>query len=154
MGFLFGSSRRSRWSLLPRIPFLRFLGPGLSGGGILVAAILFLTGQIDLSSLDALRNGKAAQVDPVATERLAPVQLAGDKKSQETIRIATFNIQVFGQKKSSDKNVMPILAYIISQFDVVAIQEVRSGDEPIRALVDLMRDSGAPYAATVSQPIG
>ena len=48
-----------------------------------------------------------------------------------------------------------MLARVVSQFDVVAIQEVRGGDStPIQLLIDLLRASGGRYAATVSEPIG
>jgi endonuclease/exonuclease/phosphatase family metal-dependent hydrolase len=45
-----------------------------------------------------------------------------------TIRIASFNIQVFGEKKFSDNGVVDILARVIRKFDVVAVQEIRAMD--------------------------
>ena len=45
------------------------------------------------------------------------------------IRIATFNIQVFGDKKASNPNVMMTLASIIQHFQIVAIQEIRTKDD-------------------------
>ncbi|HBL44427.1 MAG TPA: hypothetical protein DDZ90_13640, partial [Planctomycetaceae bacterium] len=50
-------------------------------------------------------------------------------RSDETIRIATFNIQVFGLSKMQKPKVPQILARIIQQFDVVAIQEIRASDQ-------------------------
>ncbi|MCA9016366.1 MAG: endonuclease/exonuclease/phosphatase family protein, partial [Planctomycetaceae bacterium] len=52
-------------------------------------------------------------------------------RSENTIRIATFNIQVFGQSKMQKPQVPQILARIIQQFDVVAIQEIRSQDQSV-----------------------
>jgi endonuclease/exonuclease/phosphatase family metal-dependent hydrolase len=46
-----------------------------------------------------------------------------------TIRIASFNIQVFGDKKASNPEVMWTLAAIIQNFSVVAIQEIRTQDD-------------------------
>jgi endonuclease/exonuclease/phosphatase family metal-dependent hydrolase len=91
-----------------------------------------------------------------AGPKIQPVNLQSlGQKSNETIRIATFNIQVFGKTKASDPNVMAVLARVVSQFDVVAIQEVRGGDsEPIQALIELIRVSGGQFAASVSEPIG
>ena len=43
----------------------------------------------------------------------------------ETIRIASFNIQVFGQSKSSKTEVMDYLSQIACDFDVMAVQEFR-----------------------------
>ncbi len=45
------------------------------------------------------------------------------------IRIASFNIQVFGDKKASKPYVMSTLASIIQNFQVVAIQEIRTQDD-------------------------
>ena len=43
-----------------------------------------------------------------------------------TIRIASFNIQVFGESKADKPDVMAVLAETIRRFDIVAIQEVRA----------------------------
>lgn len=45
---------------------------------------------------------------------------------EETISIATFNIQIFGQSKSSKSDIMTILAEMVSIYDVIAIQEIRN----------------------------
>jgi endonuclease/exonuclease/phosphatase family metal-dependent hydrolase len=46
-----------------------------------------------------------------------------------TVRIASFNIQVFGTEKAKNQEVMWTLAAIIQQFQVVAIQEIRTQDD-------------------------
>ena len=46
-----------------------------------------------------------------------------------TIRIASFNIQTFGKSKASKPYVMRTLAEIIKNFDIVAIQEIRTQDD-------------------------
>ena len=142
-------------SALTGMPIGRFLGPALTGSGIMAALVMVLTGKIDLSQLDLLRQeNEASGAATQATIQPVNLQSLG-QKSPETVRVVTFNIQVFGKKKASDSEVMPILAQIVSQFDVVAIQEVRGGDaEPIQSLVDLLRASGAYYSATISEPIG
>jgi endonuclease/exonuclease/phosphatase family metal-dependent hydrolase len=45
------------------------------------------------------------------------------------IRIASFNIQVFGDAKASKPYVMATLAAIIQNFQIVAIQEIRTQDD-------------------------
>jgi endonuclease/exonuclease/phosphatase family metal-dependent hydrolase len=47
-----------------------------------------------------------------------------------TVRIATFNIQVFGRSKRSKPDVMRVLVDIADEFDILAVQEIRdaSGD--------------------------
>jgi exonuclease III len=46
-----------------------------------------------------------------------------------SIRIASFNIQVFGDKKATSAEVMWTLAAIVQQFQVIAIQEIRTQDD-------------------------
>ncbi len=50
-----------------------------------------------------------------------------------TFRLATFNIQVFGDAKAEKSYVMYELAKIINQFDIVAIQEIRTQDDAFMA---------------------
>lgn len=157
MGILFGKKRRrsSSRSSSGGLSLTRFLGPGITGVGIIATLIAVFTGRIDLSSLDILRgttgvasDSTSANVQPVDLKQLG-------QKSAETIRIATFNIKVFGDSKAGDPKIMGALAQIAAQFDILAIQEVRSQDmTPIKVLIDLLRASGANYAATVSQPLG
>ena len=45
--------------------------------------------------------------------------------SSDIIKIASFNIQIFGKTKASKQEVMDILAQFILEFDIVAIQEIR-----------------------------
>jgi deoxyribonuclease-1-like protein len=60
-----------------------------------------------------------------------------------TIRIASFNIQVFGNAKASNPPVIRTLAEIVRQFDLVAIQEVRSKNEYlIPNFVNLINQAG------------
>ena len=54
------------------------------------------------------------------------------------LRIASFNIQAFGEKKSQQPDVMQKLADVVQKFDIVAIQEIRwmQGEYMIRQFVD------------------
>ena len=47
----------------------------------------------------------------------------------EKIKVAAFNIQVFGRTKREKTEVMSILAQIIREFDVVLVQEIRDSSE-------------------------
>ncbi len=62
-----------------------------------------------------------------------PAAATGDvpARTAETIKIATFNIQILGTTKINKPHVVDILARIARQFDVLAIQEVRSRDQDI-----------------------
>jgi hypothetical protein len=59
----------------------------------------------------------------------APVAAPTPMQGGPAIRIASFNIQVFGDKKASQPEIMWTLAAIIQNFHVVAIQEIRTQDD-------------------------
>lgn len=64
--------------------------------------------------------------------------------SSHEITTASFNLQVFGQTKASKPEVMEILANIIRQYDIVAIQEIRDAAETaILVLRDKVNENGA-----------
>ena len=46
----------------------------------------------------------------------------------DTIKLATFNIQVFGNSKSNKPEILDYLSQIACEFDLMAIQEIRSVD--------------------------
>ncbi|GAA5504829.1 endonuclease/exonuclease/phosphatase family protein [Novipirellula caenicola] len=147
-------------SVLSYIPFVRWIGPSVSFAGIAAALGMVVTGRIDLSVLDAVSD-TAATSEAVNGTPVQPVAVSAlGQRSYETVRLATFNIQMFGEKKSTTRvvdgvDVMGTLAQIVSQFDLVAIQEVRGGNAaPVERLVALINASGARYASTVSPPIG
>ncbi len=67
-------------------------------------------------------------------------------RSGDSIRIASFNIQVFGQSKLKKHLPMDILAKVIRRFDVVAIQEVRAKTDTILPdFIALINAEGARY---------
>ena len=73
----------------------------------------------------------------------------------ETIKIASFNIQVFGQSKLDKPRVVDILARIVRQFDVVAIQEVRSRDQDVLPrFVDAINATGRQYDFVIGPRLG
>jgi deoxyribonuclease-1-like protein len=72
-----------------------------------------------------------------------------------TIRIASFNIQVFGNSKASKPYVMHTLADIVRQFDIVAVQEIRSKNEYlIPNFVQLVNQSGRRFGHVIGQRLG
>jgi endonuclease/exonuclease/phosphatase family metal-dependent hydrolase len=65
----------------------------------------------------------------------------------DTIRVFSFNIQIFGKAKMAKPDVVNILADIVSLADVIAIQEVRTADiEPVERF---MRSLPARYAYVI-----
>ncbi|QDT99353.1 exonuclease/endonuclease/phosphatase family protein [Gimesia aquarii] len=76
-------------------------------------------------------------------------------QSENTIRIATFNIQVFGQSKMKKPNVPQILARIIQQFDVVAVQEIRSQDQSFMdEFLSIVNSGNHRYAYLIGPRLG
>ena len=71
------------------------------------------------------------------------------------IKVASFKIQIFGQSKISNPEVMSMLAKIVRNFDVVAIQEVRSTEENvISALLSYVNSAGNKYDYVISKRLG
>lgn len=83
-------------------------------------------------------------------------QLAGwTQPSQSTIRIAAFNIQIFGQKKIANETVTKRLVEICQQFDVIAIQEIRSRDQSVLPrFIRQLNASGRDYGFVISPRVG
>jgi hypothetical protein len=62
--------------------------------------------------------------------------------SPETITIMSFNIQIFGVSKMSKPEVAGILVDIVSQADIIAVQEVRSAMiDPVEQFMALLPDT-------------
>jgi deoxyribonuclease-1-like protein len=67
-------------------------------------------------------------------------------KPWDAVLIASFNIQVFGDSKMSKPHVVDMLARVVRQFDVVAIQEVRSKNEQlVPTFVQQVNAAGGRY---------
>ena len=150
------SRRRRKKSSSRGIPLLRWFGPGATSVGLLYGLYLLVSGSWSFSSLD-LFSAESASESTFVNETVS----LGDRSDlpPNRIRIATFNIERFAEKKSGKSEVLAKIAQIISMFDLVAIQEVQGPDGiAIRRLLGLMNQStgptGARYAATMSEPIG
>jgi endonuclease/exonuclease/phosphatase family metal-dependent hydrolase len=75
--------------------------------------------------------------------------------NHSTIRIASFNIQVFGRTKISKPTVMESLTRIVRQFDVVAIQEIRSRDDDILPrFVDMLNGGERHFDFVIGPRLG
>ena len=83
------------------------------------------------------------------------VQLASSRRPTDRIFIASFNIQVLGESKMSKPGVVEILAHVIRQFDVVAIQEVRAkSDDILPRLVAAVNADGSQYNFLIGPRLG
>lgn len=93
----------------------------------------------------------APPIEPAQT-----VAAAQPPVTPASIKIATFNIQVFGKTKAHKPEIMSQLATIIRKYEVVAIQEVKdsSGDAPKLLLDAVNHDGGRSYAMLLSPRTG
>jgi endonuclease/exonuclease/phosphatase family metal-dependent hydrolase len=73
----------------------------------------------------------------------------------DTIKIASFNIQVFGTSKIKKPEVMDVLTKVVRRFDVVAIQEVRSTDDTVLPkFVQMINADGSRYDFVIGPRLG
>jgi deoxyribonuclease-1/deoxyribonuclease-1-like protein len=71
----------------------------------------------------------------------------------DTIKIAAFNIQVFGRSKMDKPDVPNVLVRTISRYDLILVQEVRdSSGEAIQELFQLLNTS--KYSLLLSERLG
>lgn len=76
-------------------------------------------------------------------------------RTQQTILIASFNIQAFGVKKVTDPVVVDRIVKILRLFDVIAIQEVRAMDQTVLPqLIQLVNAQGARYDFILGPRLG
>jgi len=73
----------------------------------------------------------------------------------DTIKIASFNIQVFGVDKLTKPKSMEVLSRIVRQFDVVAVQEIRAVDQSvIPQFIQLINATGRDYDYVIGPRLG
>ena len=70
-----------------------------------------------------------------------------------TIKVAAFNVQIFGRDKREKADVMAILVNITRQFDLVLIQEIRDSSETTAPLfLEMINEAEGPEYAYVRSP--
>ena len=117
----------------------------LIGGGVWV-----FTKNYRVEGLQHLRIHRRAPSETLRIEDALPVTRQGD-----VIRIGSFNAQVLGRSKSDKVVVMEILARIIRQFDVLAVQEVSAEDPDVLArLLERVNSEGRRYDYVAGRPLG
>ncbi len=127
--------------------------------GILALLLACFSGCDAQQALEELAN-KAKDVAASAPVESVPDLTVGSIPAQpapagETIRIASFNIQVFGVSKLRKPEVMDVLAHVVRRFDVVAIQEVRSKDQSVLPqFTGLVNAKGARYDYILGPRLG
>ncbi|MGE0759416.1 MAG: endonuclease/exonuclease/phosphatase family protein [Pirellulaceae bacterium] len=128
-----------------RKSFILFLIGILGGGGW-----LFLRN----SGVQGLPNLGLPSLQSPAADGTTPISIPGGTH-RDTIRVASFNIQVFGRTKISKSHVMDVLVRIVQQFDVVAIQEIRAREDDILPrFVDMLNAGGRKYDFVIGPRLG
>ena len=73
-----------------------------------------------------------------------------------SVKLAAFNIQIFGKTKAGKPKVMEVLSQIIINYDIVAVQEIRDASQTaLPALRNTVNDMGdSQYDFVVSERLG
>jgi endonuclease/exonuclease/phosphatase family metal-dependent hydrolase len=115
-----------------------------------LAAGWFAWKNFDIKGLDQIKIAPKGQTASHSTSGPVPMARDGD-----AIRIASFNIQVFGESKLNNPRAMDVLARLTRRFDIVAIQEVRAASQDILPrFVDLVNAEGHQYDYAVGPRLG
>ena len=121
---------------------------------LLVIVLLAIAGAWYVSQNYEIRG--LDQVELVPKDSNSSTQ--GDRpaaRTGKTIRIATFNIQTLGRAKMSKPAVVERLAEILRQFDVIAIQEIRSRHpDVLPKLVEYVNATGRHYDFVLGPRVG
>jgi deoxyribonuclease-1-like protein len=104
--------------------------------------------------IEGLDNLVLTPRDQVPQTKTGGIVLPPVARDGGTVRIASFNIQVFGEKKLADIRVRSFLAEVIRQFDVVAIQEIRCQHEILPQFLDVINSTGRHYDYVVGPRLG
>lgn len=124
----------------------------LNAGGLL--AILAVGGWFVLKNFD-IQGLDQIKLSPKTGQASSTVEPSGGGRGSDTVRIATFNIQVFGESKLENARAMDILAQAVRQFDVVAIQEVRAKSRDVLPrFIDLINSGGRRYDYVIGPRLG
>jgi endonuclease/exonuclease/phosphatase family metal-dependent hydrolase len=97
--------------------------------------------------------------DSAAPSKAAPAAAAPSgarlQKPADTIRIGSYNIQVFGTSKLAKPAVVDVLVQLVRHCDVVAIQEVRAKDDTVvPTFVAAVNADGSRYDFVIGPRLG
>lgn len=101
---------------------------------------------IGLSTLTGCSETKNVEQPKTIEEKIST------KENNETLKIASFNIQNFGQSKSKKQDVMNILVDIVNDYDICAIQEV--SDKTEQTIPNFVKLLGKEYSHLTGERVG
>ena len=105
-----------------------------------------------------LRSGSETPTSDTAVPAVGstvPVQAVGMQRPADKIRMATFNIQVFGESKMGKPEVVDVLAQVVRRFDLVAIQEIRTKKDTLMpTFIEKVNEGGGQYNFLIGPRLG
>jgi deoxyribonuclease-1-like protein len=126
---------------------------------VLILLLLLLVGYIYITknptALDKITSVTGKQSEPTASPTVTTPAITATT-SDSTIKVAAFNLQVFGTTKAEKPEVMEVLSKIIRRYDIVAVQEIRdSSQTALPKLKDTVNSMGSPqYDYVVGERLG
>lgn len=142
----------------PDIPIIGPLVANILGRGEVTADVAEIVDQVIGTNAKSSPNdprGTAGQLASTLVARPASTMTPMSLRPTDTVTIATFNIQVFGESKMSKPAVVDVLAKTVRQFDLIAIQEIRAqADNIIPDFVDAINADGSRYDFLIGERIG
>lgn len=133
---------------------------------LVLVAVIFIGGwalfnRDKIEDFDDAINLAKSQLDEVASTALSSTNATpvGSQRiitpNGQTIKIASFNVSYFANSQKQDAASIHYLAKIVSEFDVVAIQQIRTSDQTVlRKFVDEINSMGFEYDFVVSPNVG
>jgi len=126
----------------------------ISLGVVIFVGGMFMSGDADLGPLNPLKKFlQSMKGSQSATSVARPLPLP--TRTNEAIRVASFNIQVFGEQKLSDPLAVDVLVKVLRSFDVIAVQEIRSERQDLLPrFVQQLNANGAHYDYAIGPRLG
>jgi endonuclease/exonuclease/phosphatase family metal-dependent hydrolase len=95
-------------------------------------------------------------VTPIVSITPIVSEIPSSTVTNGTIKLAAFNLQIFGTTKAGKPEVMGVLSKIIRNYDVIAVQEIRDSSQTALPLLrDAVNSMGNPqYDYVVSERLG
>lgn len=118
---------------------------------IFLAGLLLIIGWLAFNTLgpEGVKSALGRLLTSEAFDQAPPVS------PDSAIKIASFNIQVFGEKKIQDPRIVEVLVAICRHFDVIAIQEIRAAQQNVIPLfVDALNSDGSQYSYVIGPRLG
>ena len=95
---------------------------------IFILMVMILAGFLYASNSSAVIDKIPNKTDkqPSATPAITPATVT---YPNNTVKLAAFNLQIFGTSKADKPEVMDVLSKTIRNFDIVAVQEIRDASQ-------------------------